>query len=108
MSRCGGKDCAKTWHMKCFAAQMEGHGHCQILKFAQEKYSNGETAMQMLTDILEPDNLYLLDEPEVSLSPNRSWRGNQSIVRFLSCQFIASRSFAFMYAERKIIWNQQK
>ena len=41
----------------------------QILKFAQEKYSNGETAMQMLTDILEPDNLYLLDEPEVSLSP---------------------------------------
>lgn len=70
----------------------------QILKFAQEKYSNGETAMQMLTDILEPDNLYLLDEPEVSLSPAESGeisRGNQSMCTFPGLSVYHSHSFAF-------------
>lgn len=70
-----------------------------ILKFAQEKYSNGETTLQMLDDYLEPDALYLLDEPEVSLSPE-----NQTILadklnkmaRFLGCQFIISTHSPFM------------
>lgn len=71
----------------------------EIMKFAQEKYSNGETALQMLDDYMEPDALYLLDEPEVSLSPE-----NQTILaeklnqmaRFLRCQFIISTHSPFM------------
>ena len=71
----------------------------EYLKFAQEKYSNGETALQMLDDYIEPDALYLLDEPEVSLSPK-----NQTILaekfntmaRFLGCQFIISTHSPFM------------
>lgn len=39
------------------------------IKFSQEKYSNGETSLQMFEDWLQADALYLLDEPEVSLSP---------------------------------------
>lgn len=71
----------------------------QILKFAQEKYSNGETAMQMLTDILEPDNLYLLDEPEVSLAPQNQVKLAEEInqcARFLGCQFIIATHSPFM------------
>lgn len=71
----------------------------EYLKYAQEKYSNGETTLQMLDDYLEPDALYLLDEPEVSLSPK-----NQTILaeklnklaRFLGCQFIISTHSPFM------------
>lgn len=71
----------------------------EILKFAQEKYSNGETTLQMLDDYIESDALYLLDEPEVSLSP-----GNQTLLaekinemsRLLGCQFIISTHSPFM------------
>ncbi|MGL5437078.1 MAG: AAA family ATPase [Lachnospiraceae bacterium] len=69
------------------------------IKFAQEKYSNGETTLQMLDDYIEPDALYLLDEPEVSLSPT-----NQIVLaeklnemsRLLGCQFILSTHSPFM------------
>lgn len=71
----------------------------EILKFAQEKYSNGETTLQMLEDYLEPDGLYLLDEPEVSLSPANQLllaeKLNQ-MARFLGCQFIISTHSPFM------------
>ena len=71
----------------------------EILKFAQEKYSNGETTLQMLDDYIESDALYLLDEPEVSLSP-----ANQTLLaekinemsRLLGCQFIISTHSPFM------------
>lgn len=71
----------------------------EFLKFAQEKYSNGETALQMLDDYMESDALYLLDEPEVSLSP-----ANQTVLaeklnklaRFLGCQFIIATHSPFM------------
>ena len=71
----------------------------EILQFAQEKYSNGETTLQMLEDYLEPDGLYLLDEPEVSLSPENQLilaeKLNQ-MARFLGCQFIISTHSPFM------------
>ncbi len=41
----------------------------EIMKFANEKYSNGETSMQIFDEYLVPNALYLLDEPETSLSP---------------------------------------
>ncbi len=39
------------------------------MQFAQEKYSNGETTMQLLLDAFVPDNLYLLDEPMAGVDP---------------------------------------
>lgn len=39
------------------------------IKYGQEKYSNGETSLQIFDEWLQTDALYLLDEPEVSLSP---------------------------------------
>lgn len=69
------------------------------LKFAQEKYSNGETTLQMLDDYIEPDALYLLDEPEVSLSPaNQTALAEKlnQMARFLGCQFIISTHSPFM------------
>lgn len=69
------------------------------LKFAQEKYSNGETTLQMLDDFMEPDALYLLDEPEVSLSPENQTLLAEKInklARFLGCQFIISTHSPFM------------
>lgn len=67
--------------------------------FCQEKYSNGETTMQMLEDYMEPDALYLLDEPEVSLSPaNQVALAEQinEMARFLRCQFIIATHSPFL------------
>lgn len=71
----------------------------EILKYAQEKYSNGETTLQMLDDYMEPDALYLLDEPEVSLSPENQTKLADKLnrmARFLGCQFIISTHSPFM------------
>lgn len=70
-----------------------------IIQFAQEKYSNGETAMQILADTFAPGNLYLLDEPEVSLSPQNQVKLSEEInrlARFLECQFIIATHSPFM------------
>lgn len=68
-------------------------------KFAQDKYSNGETAMQLFDDWFLPDSLYLLDEPEVSLSPQNqillAEKLNQ-MARLLNCQFIIATHSPFM------------
>lgn len=71
----------------------------EYMKFAQEKYSNGETTMQILDDYLEMDALYLLDEPEVSLSPANQMLLAEKInqkARLLKCQFIISTHSPFM------------
>lgn len=71
----------------------------ECLKYAQEKYSNGETTLQLLEDYLEPDALYLLDEPEVSLSPANQTALAEKInkmARFLGCQFVISTHSPFM------------
>lgn len=80
-------------HSKRMQKQME------YMKFAQEKYSNGETTLQMLDDYLEMDALYLLDEPEVSLSPANQVLLAEKInkmARLLGAQFIISTHSPFM------------
>lgn len=70
-----------------------------ILQFAQEKYSNGETAMQMLQDAMVPDTLLLLDEPEVSLSPQNQIRLAEemnTLARYCSSQFIIATHSPFL------------
>lgn len=70
-----------------------------IIQFSQEKYSNGETTMQLLEDLIEPDALYLLDEPEVSLSPQNQVKLAEDInqmARLLDTQFIIATHSPFM------------
>lgn len=90
---------AKREAEKELRAYHAGFSQMDILKFAQEKYSNGETAMQMLLEGLEPDQLYLLDEPEVSLSPENQVRLADNInimARYTGCQFIIATHSPFL------------
>lgn len=69
------------------------------LEFSKEKYSNGETALQILEDEIEMDALYLLDEPETSLSPNNQIKLADEInrrARLLGCQFIIATHSPFL------------
>ena len=65
------------------------------------EYSNGENAFRYFTEKIGENGLYLLDEPENSLSPARQ----QELVRFLEdsaryfgCQFIISTHSPFVLA----------
>jgi len=80
-------------HSKKMYKQME------IMKFANEKYSNGETSMQIFDEYLVPNGLYLLDEPETSLSPVNQIHLAEEInklARFFNCQFIIATHSPFM------------
>lgn len=71
----------------------------EIMKFANEKYSNGETSIQMFDEYLTPNGLYLLDEPETSLSPTNQIQLAEEInklARFFNCQFIIATHSPFM------------
>lgn len=86
--------------------QIEQHKHSRqmekkidIMKFANEKYSNGETSMQIFEQYLEPNALYLLDEPETSLSPANQIKLAEDInqlARYFHCQFIIATHSPFM------------
>lgn len=84
---------------KEFLQTKEGGEQFARFEFSQDKYSNGETTMQILEDNIEPDTLYLLDEPEVSLSPQNQVKLAEKInemSRFLGVQFIISTHSPFM------------
>lgn len=77
----------------------EGMERMGNIVFAQEKYSNGETSLQYLDDFIRPGALYLLDEPEVSLSPANQVRLSEKInemARLLDCQFIIATHSPFL------------
>ena len=76
-----------------------GRKQQSFIEFAQEKYSNGETALRYFKDHIQPDALYLLDEPEVSLSPaNQVELANMinEMARLLGCQFVLATHSPFM------------
>lgn len=84
---------------KRFLASKDGRNQQAYIEFSQEKYSNGETTMQYFEECLQPDALYLLDEPEVSLSPvNQVKLANDinRLTRLLGCQFIIATHSPFM------------
>ena len=67
--------------------------------FGQEKYSNGETSLRIFDDMIETDALYLLDEPEISLSPQNQVLLAEKInmhARLLGCQFIVATHSPFI------------
>ncbi|QUI25278.1 AAA family ATPase [Vallitalea pronyensis] len=63
--------------------------------------SNGESAYMYFTEKIEENKLYLLDEPENSLSPKRQLELVKFIedsARFFGCQFIISTHSPFILA----------
>lgn len=84
---------------RLFLSSKEGQYQKDYIMFAQEKYSNGETSLQYFEEHLLPDALYLLDEPEVSLSPANQVALAEEInkmARLLECQFIIATHSPFM------------
>ncbi len=82
-----------------FLASKQGRKQQKYIEYAQEKYSNGETALQFFDDMIIPDALYLLDEPEVSLSPANQVKMAEEInkmSRLLGCQFIIATHSPFL------------
>lgn len=69
------------------------------LMAAVRTYSNGESAYKYFAESIEEDGLYLLDEPENSLSPRRQLELKRFIedsARFFKCQFILSTHSPFL------------
>lgn len=67
------------------------------------EYSNGESAYRYFTEKIGENGLYILDEPENSLSPKRQMELMSFIeesARFLGCQFIISTHSPFLLAMR--------
>lgn len=65
------------------------------------EYSNGESAFIYFTDKIKENGLYLLDEPENSLSPERQQELVKFIedsARFFGCQFLISTHSPFLLA----------
>ena len=63
--------------------------------------SNGESAFTYFTEKIEENGLYILDEPENSLSPKRQLELQKFIedsVRFFNCQFVVSTHSPFLLA----------
>ena len=64
-------------------------------------YSNGESAFKYFIEKINENGLYILDEPENSLSPKRQMELMKFIedsARFLGCQFIISTHSPFLLA----------
>ncbi|MBQ4266094.1 MAG: AAA family ATPase [Clostridia bacterium] len=62
-------------------------------------FSNGESAFRYFTNKITEDRLYLLDEPENSLSPERQMelcRFISDSARFMGCQFVISTHSPFL------------
>jgi predicted ATPase len=74
-----------------------------------EQFSNGETAMAFFENIFEPDTLYVLDEPENSLSPRLQLLLKELIEKYaflLNCQFIIATHSPFLLSvESASIYN---
>lgn len=67
------------------------------------EYSNGESAFKYFTEKIGENGLYILDEPENSLSPKRQMelaRFIEDSVRFFGCQVIISTHSPFLLALR--------
>jgi predicted ATPase len=76
------------------------------------EYSNGESAFIYFTEKIGENGLYLLDEPENSLSPKRQMElitFLEESTRFFGCQFIISTHSPFILAMRGAkIYNLDK
>ncbi|MBO5300749.1 MAG: AAA family ATPase, partial [Peptococcaceae bacterium] len=68
------------------------------------EHSNGESAFLYFTEKIQENGLYLLDEPENSLSPERQQellRFLEDSVRFFGCQFVIATHSPFLLSMRE-------
>lgn len=68
------------------------------------EHSNGESALKFFSESLGENGLYLLDEPENSLSPDKELELMKIIedsVRFFGCQFIIATHSPFLLSMRE-------
>ncbi len=68
------------------------------------EHSNGESALKYFSESLGENGLYLLDEPENSLSPDKELELMKLIedsVRFFGCQFIIATHSPFLLSMRE-------
>lgn len=68
------------------------------------EHSNGESALKYFSEYLGENGLYLLDEPENSLSPDKELELMKLIedsVRFFGCQFIIATHSPFLLSMRE-------
>ncbi len=95
-------------HLDTFRSGLE----LERLAFAQEKYSNGETSLQVFEDYLISDSLILLDEPEISLSPENQLKLadkiNQCAYRMNTQFVIATHSPLLLAKLEGTIYNFSK
>ena len=74
-----------------------------MLKDNVREQSNGESAFYYFTEKIREDGLYLLDEPENSLSPGKQLelvRFMEDSARFFRCQFVIATHSPFVLAMR--------
>ena len=74
------------------------------LKDNVREQSNGESAFYYFTQKIKEDGLYLLDEPENSLSPTRQQelvKFMEDSARFFHCQFVIATHSPFVLAMRE-------
>lgn len=67
------------------------------------EHSNGESAFLFFSEKIKENGLYLLDEPENSLSPERQQellRFLEDSARFFGCQFIIATHSPFLLSLR--------
>ena len=79
------------------------------LGFNKVERSNGENGFKYFTDAIQPNGLYLLDEPENSLSVERQLDlclFIESMARYENCQFIISTHSPFiMSMKNTLLYN---
>ena len=77
-----------------------------------DMFSNGETALRYFTEHIDRDALYLLDEPENSLSIKFQLdlaKYIEDSARFYNCQFIIStHSPVFLSLKNALVYNLDK
>ena len=105
-NRLQGLDDYERWN-KAFNARKKSttlsqHLRANVMRNLQER-SNGESALSFFVDSITDGALYLLDEPENSLSPTRQMELTEYIenaARFFHCQFVISTHSPFLLSLR--------
>jgi len=88
-----------------FADMTSGKTYSHLVKarnlLNERTYSNGENGYRYFSEAIQPGGLYLLDEPENSLSAHNQLELAdfiQGMARFYNCQFIISSHSPFILA----------
>lgn len=97
------EDCASLKRQNQARRQTQSRFVREELGMNVRTFSNGENAFKAFTGEIGEDALYLLDEPENSLSPRRAQELAQFIedsARFMGCQFVIATHSPFVLAIR--------